>query len=222
MPIRVVSCYTYRTSVDSFWTDAHHSVNQFVAAIKERRVNGYGHVLVSGTVPLRRISDDNAHQAREWFGEMGSRILHDADLADPVILVPIPNSECTMGIQHSRTAALARAIRERSDQVPEEGVADVLRWDEPMPSASGQNGPRAPAVLYPHLRLQPTPHRRQGTHVLVDDVWTTGGHIRACAAFLSRQGIVAEFAVCAARSDPTPQDDPFQERVDELPDFVPA
>ena len=123
MPIHVVSCYTYRTSVDSPWTDPQHSVNQFVAAIKEREVNGYGHVLVNGTPPRRRICADNAHEAREWFGEMGSRILNEADLIGPIILVPIPNSGCTMRSGHSRIAALARAIQEHSNLV--EDVADV-------------------------------------------------------------------------------------------------
>ena len=75
MPIPVVSCYTYRTSVDSPWTDAHHSVDQFVDAIKEHQVNGYGHVLANGVLPKRRISATNAHEPREWFGEMGGRLL---------------------------------------------------------------------------------------------------------------------------------------------------
>ena len=219
MPIRVVSCYTYRTSIDSPWTDAQHSVNQFVAAIKERDVKGYGHVLVNGTLPKRCISAANAHQAREWFGEMGNRVLDEAGVAGPLILIPVPNSECTTEVEHSRIAPLAHEIRERSRLVQE--VADILRWDEPMPSASQEQGPRAPAELYPHLELRGTLRHRQRTHVLVDDVLTTGGHIRACAAFLASRGIEAGFAVCAARSDPAPQVNPFQDRVDELDDFVP-
>ena len=142
MPIRVVSCYTYRTSIDSPWTDAQHSVNQFVDAIKERDVRGYGRVLVNGTLPKRCISDANAHQAREWFGEMGSRVLDEAGFACPIILIPIPNSECTTEVEHSRIATLAHEIRERSGLA--QGVADVLRWDEPMPSASQEQGPRRP------------------------------------------------------------------------------
>ena len=98
----------------------------------------------------------------------------------------------------------------------------VLRWDEPMPSASQEQGPRDPAELYPHLELRGTLRHRQRTHVLVDDVLTTGGHLRACAAFLASRGVVAGFAVCAARSDPAPQVNPFQDRVDALDDFVAA
>ena len=220
MPIRVVSCYTYRTSIDSPWTDAQHSVNQFVDAIKERDVRGYGLVLVNGTLPKRCISAANAHQAREWFGEMGSRVLDEAGFAGPIILIPVPNSECTTEVEHSRIATLAHEIRERSELV--QGVADVLRWDEPMPSASQEQGPRDPAELYPHLELRGTLRHRQRTHVLVDDVLTTGGHLRACAAFLASRGVVAGFAVCAARSDPAPQVNPFQDRVDALDDFVAA
>ena len=220
MSIRVLSCYTYRTSIDSIWTDAHHSVNQFVDAIKENTVRGFGHVLVNGKPPKRHISARNAHMAREWFGEMGSRILKEADLAAPIILIPVPNSACTLDSERSRIATLAHAIRKRSDLVQD--VADVLHWDEPMPSASEHMGPRDPSDLYPHLRLRSTLRHRHRTHVLVDDVLTTGGHIRACAAFLASRGIVAKFAVCAARSDPNPQANPFRDRSDDLDDFEPA
>jgi hypothetical protein len=56
-------------------------------------------------------------------------------------------------------------------------------------------------------------------YVLVDDVVTSGGHLRACAAFLHNHGARVERAICAARSDHDPPDDPFGRRVDELPDF---
>ena len=220
MPIQVVSCYTYRTSVDSIWTDAHHSVNQFVDAIKEKAVRGFGHVLVNGQPPKRRISSSNAHKARAWFGEMGSRILMEADLTSPLVLIPVPNSACTLTSAQSRIAKLAHAIQTQCELVQD--VADVLRWDQPMPSASQRMGPRDPSDLYPHLELLGTLSQRNGTYVLIDDVLTTGGHIRACSAFLARRGVVATFAVCAARSDPNPQDNPFRDRVDELDDFEPV
>jgi hypothetical protein len=218
MPVRVVSCYTYRTSLDSPWSDAHHSVNQFVDALKGRSVRGYGHVLVNRTLPKRRMEAASAHMAIQWFGEMAAQILAEQHVNKGTVLVPIPNCDCTQAVQSSRTAALAEAVARQSDLV--EGLADVLRWDEVMPSASSEKGPRDPFILYAHLHLTDRLNTHRA-HVLIDDVLTTGGHIRACAAFLRANGAPVRLVICGARSDATPQDDPFQIRVDELDDFVP-
>src|SRR5690348_12329168 len=102
MPLRVVSCYSYRTSIDSPWTDAQLSVNQYVDALKGREVRGYGHVPVRGigvasdqVVVKRKISELNASDAVDWYGEMGARILAEADISEAV-LIPIPNCDCTI------------------------------------------------------------------------------------------------------------------------------
>jgi predicted amidophosphoribosyltransferase len=135
-----------------------------------------------------------------------------------VILVPVPNSSCTVSVANSRTAALAQAIADRSARV--HSVEDIVRWDQRMPSAHAEDGPRDPTELYPHLRLRRIPTRRHD-YVLIDDVLTSGGHLRALAAYLQSRGANVVLAVCALRADSIPQGDPFSRREDELEDFEP-
>jgi hypothetical protein len=221
MPLEVISCFSYRTSLDSPWTDAHHSVNQFVDALKDRPVKGYGHVLINGQPPKRLIEAASAIQAKGWFGEMGAQILSDKRLRNPVVLVPVPNSECTLTVRDSRTAALAHAVQERTDVV--EAIDDFVRWDQVMPSASKDDGPRHPAILFPHLRIRGRQAiRSKCSYVIIDDVLTSGGHLRAVAALLRSKGARVAFAICGARADSVPQTNPFERRIDELEDFEPS
>lgn len=221
MPLRVVSCFTYRTTIDSPWTDAEYSVNQFVDALKERSVRGYGHVrLDPSSATKQRIDADTAHLACDWFGQMGAQILNKAEIGSDLVLVPVPNSDCVRSVAQSRTVVLAEAVKQHSPLVNR--VADILCWDQPILSASLERGSRNPSVLYPHLMLRAEARvQTKRPHVLIDDVLTTGGHIRACAAFLRHHRVRVVLVIVGARSDPTPQDDPFARRRDELDDFTP-
>jgi adenine/guanine phosphoribosyltransferase-like PRPP-binding protein len=215
MPLKVVCCFSHRTSVDTTWTDEQHSVNQFVDAIKDRPIKGYGHVQLHGESTKREISSATRAQATGWFGQMAAQILNDHRVVR-AILVPLPNSDCAVGVPASRTAALASAVASSSDAV----VADILRWDQVWPSASEQGGTRDPAILYRRLtlvgRIQP------GPCVLIDDVLTSGGHLRAAAHVLASLGADVVLAICAARADQEPTSHPFEMRIEEYEDFDPA
>jgi hypothetical protein len=217
MPIRSISFFTYRTR-GSDWSAPQLGVLRFIRALKQRDLGGCGDVLVNGREPKRRLMQQNATVAFDWFAEMAVPLLREELGTLRVALVPIPNCDCTTAVLASGTSALADAVRTRAAAVI---VSDVLRWRQKMPSARSGQGPRDPALLYPNLRLRPgwTPHPRP--HVLVDDVVAGGGHLRACAAFLHAHGANVQLAIAAAKADWDPPDDPFQRRVEEYPDFEP-
>lgn len=159
MALRVFSCFTHRTSIDSVWSDAHFSANQFVDALKERPVNGYGHVLVNGTLPRRRIGQENAYEAAQWYGEMAAKILLDHGYGGEWVLVPVPDCKCAIGgSARPRTLTLAKAAALQMSAGTR--AIDLLRWDQPIRSASQEGGPRDPSVLYGHLTARGASARR--------------------------------------------------------------
>jgi len=54
------------------------------------------------------------------------------------------------------------------------------------------------------------------------DVMTSGGHTRAVAAYLLASfRIDVVLAICGARADSVPRDNPFEQSIDTLEDFEP-
>jgi hypothetical protein len=221
MPIRSVSFYTYRTSGRG-WTAPQIGVLRFVRAIKKQPLAAKpggpdsGYLLVNGTEPKRLLRPKNANEAFDWYAEMATKWIRTELGTMRVVLVPIPNSDCTQLVAASRTRALADAIIEH---VSAPIVADVLRWRHVMVPAH-RGGPRTPELLYPELRLKPpnwTPTVRP--HVLIDDVSTSGGHIRACAALLVSRGANVALAISGAQAEQLFTGDPYGPRITDHPDF---
>jgi hypothetical protein len=191
------------------------SVNQFVDAIKGDPVKGYGHVEVKK--PYRRkINQDNNGQAAVWFGEMAAGLLASEPFTNP-ILVPFPNSKCAIGTPVSRTKVLADSIVKAGYTAE---IADILRFTEALPSANRENGSRDPKVIYPKLVIVGT-IRKLRTYVVVDDVLTSGGHVRAGVTALKKAGANVRLVVCAVSAEQTPSPAPFERVRRELEDFEP-
>jgi predicted amidophosphoribosyltransferase len=76
-----------------------------------------------------------------------------------------------------------------------------------MTSAHSASGSRDPALILPRLVVtKPSP---AGAYILVDDVYTSGGHMRACEAKLRENGISVWAAIAAARTNDVEEQYPF-------------
>jgi predicted amidophosphoribosyltransferase len=137
-----------------------------------------------------------SEQALNWFGDLSAETLRVMDIPRPILLVPIPNSDCVLNSKaEPRTKLLATSIARRTKQVI---VADVLRWNRKLLSAH-RGGVRDRYRLADALSL--TAELPSGAScILVDDVLTTGGHVIAAASRLNAEGMSCMNALCLART----------------------
>jgi hypothetical protein len=200
MPLPVTTFCAYRTRRNGPWTDRDHAASKFIKALKEQPVSGWAYV------PVRkehvRLDAANAASAPDIFAEQATHGMKWEEVG-PLMLVPIPDSSCTMSTTHPpRTIKMALALLRCIESV-DAIVADVLRWSEAMMPAHVGLGTRDPQDLFRRLRLRgPVPADRRV--MLIDDVIASGSHVRAAAAFLESAGATIVSAICAARADDSP------------------
>ena len=185
MPIPVVAFCTYLTSVENSWRNDDYNAADFVNALKNRNIRGnYAYCKVRGT--WHKFDDGNRENAVGWFAQMAADFLSENGPKPPFVLVPVPGSKADVKFKGTnRTTTLAEAIaNEYGNGIV---VKDVLRFNQPMQSASDEGGPRDAETIYANLTLI---GRLSGKRVvLVDDVRTSGGHFAGCAAKLLVDGV---------------------------------
>jgi hypothetical protein len=213
VPIKTVSLFTYRTGGGTtLWTPPQLGVLRFKEALKGEAVGAASSIRVCGR--MCEMGPKNRAQAFEYFGEMALEVLEDELATSRVILVPVPDSKSTLTTAACRTAKMANALAAESEAI----VADVLRW-EAAHTPARRGGDRAATVLYTRLRMRGTIPIHGRPFVLIDDFTASGGHIRACAAYLRARGADVRLAICAGKTD-TPPADVFERRIDNYEDLV--
>ena len=218
MTIPVLSRCNYLTFVQETgdaWRNEDHNASKFVKAVKGDELNGYAYVPVAGE--QRRLSNSNRDEVYGWWAVWAADQIQSCCSEGGILLVPVPGHADTVGKAATTGAparlaeALAAALRERA------GVYDVLRWDQVMVPARKRKGPRDAEVLLSHLRLDGEVPGRPV--VLVDDVCTTRGHLRACATALAERGVEVVLAMCAGRTTWEQTADPFEVEPENLGDL---
>lgn len=188
------------------------SVFHFVKALKGDALNNSAEIPMLTGSPLRYLNRDNQVEAFDIFAEMVAPTRPEK--RPTVVLVPIPGCKaiCADDVRRGTTYRMAEAIGQRLGVK----VEPCLWWSEPMLSSHRENGPRDPAILVPKLVLGAVP---TGSVVLVDDVLTSGGHLRAAHCMLRRAGARVLFGVCAAKQRDAEEGDMFKRVEHELEEF---
>jgi hypothetical protein len=181
--LRVVSLCSYLTG-DLKARPIDWPAIKMVKALKGDPINGYFDLSVDGV--SHRFNKDNVSQFLEIVPRaMASAIL--SRIEGTAILVPIPNSHVLRPDEPNfSTLKLATGIAAASDGCLKAAVALVFK--EPQEKAR-KGGPRSAAHLEEAYRII---GNVEGPIVLVDDVWTLGGHLKAACWKLasSRRSVI--------------------------------
>jgi hypothetical protein len=197
--------YASYSRQDYAWRPDDYGVNRVVKALKGERINGYADVRGADGI-VRRITAGGREAALATFVAWGVTQVPNA-FALPVILVPVPCSQCVQFQNASAPRAMADSLAARFN-----GWALVgpwLRFERPMPS-SHTGGGRNQAAIEGALVVDTAAVVRDSNVVLIDDVKTTGAHLRACAAALRKAGCRVHTVLVAASTVWQPVADPYR------------
>ncbi len=201
----------YLTSAVPAMRGADYNATLLVHAVKGKSISQkqFASVKIAGSSVM--ITDANKDRAMDWFGEWAAQVVRSLGWS-PKVLVPIPNTSALVGSAAvPRTTLIAQAIRRAMGGAAT--VSDVLRWNR-VRSRSTDLASRRPELLYPDLQL--VGKVAQGTVVLVDDVFTSGGHAIAAAWRLQDLSCFPSALVACGRTEHAQLDNPFAVAVQEL------
>lgn len=182
----------------------HFHTNRIVSAIKGRSFKGFTKLVVGG-LPCS-LDEQHADKAIDWAAERLAEQIA-SEYAGYIAIVPVPGHECvTPGeVCAQRLFKLATAIANqinaagsrRADPVP------LLHWDAPQPSTHAGGGTRDVTKIIPHYRTDAGHSFQLGYRkvILIDDVVTSGAHLRAAEHHLRVANVnVLDVAFAVART----------------------
>lgn len=208
--VHTLGAYASYSYDEHEWRREDYDINKFVKSLKGENFTGYANMRdVNGI--NRRIIDSDPSAALAYFAAWGAQLINDM-AAGGIVLVPVPSSQCVSHEAVSTPYTMANAL-----QAIVGNHVRVERWlcfaQSMTPSHAG--GTRDSNTLASAMRVAPA-SRGESHVILVDDVMTTGGHLKACASVLRDRGVCVDAAIVAARTVWAPHETPLQIAVEDL------
>lgn len=176
----------YRSKSDEWtdeWQDIDYKARNLIKAVKQAPFNGHSDFAKRGG-GTSRIED--TPEGRAIAMAASGRTLADAIQAagyENGFCIPIPSST---HVDPSCEFTGSRLVTAIQDAAPTLIAKPVLYFDQPMPSSS-KGGGRNEAAILGHLRA--TSLISIDKAVVIDDVYTTGAHMRATVRYLRNAGV---------------------------------
>lgn len=183
MPLRVESMMQYLTAPVPEMRDRDYASLMVVKAVKGRPPGGRPTTLTFSNTSYAFGPNNPGPAVDLWLAWAADRLQGQLPMG-PLVLVPVPNATAVHGSPPNFATALL-AGRVANAVGPRAKIATELWWDQEMERAH-EGGPRFAEHVFPHLVAERSPER--GPRVLLDDVLTSGGHLRASAAKLRQIG----------------------------------
>lgn len=213
MTIDLHSAVYYRAKSDTWttkWTDADFAARNLVQAVKGKDFNGYTDVTINRK--NYRIENNVAgRRAAHAFAAVSLANRIHAHGINCAAIIPIPSSaHCNPNEMY-----VGRLLAENIQlKLPTLQVRPELFFNTPMPK-SAQGGGRNPQAILANLRANDLAGVQ--TAILLDDVYTSGAHVKAATWFLRAQGINVEHAFVVGRTAWDQPPDMFQPASETIP-----
>lgn len=207
----------YLTRVEGLtWRDADWAARFYALMLKGdpeklKKVRSYQDLPIGFGGTQERVQRNNVGIARvrRHFGGWATRTIRGWGIDAPVI-IPVPNSHVTADVAEFPTLQIAAAVGQAFGG--DARVLPVLRFQEAM-EKSHLGGTRSQTAMIANMHvLRGAP----GRAVLVDDMTTTGSHLRAARTVLENAGYQVEHTVVGARCDADQLANPFVVQSEDL------
>lgn len=165
----------------------------FIKALKNEPMKGYADIPdIDGST--RRIDKNNRGPAFTTFAKWAALEIQKLGIENPT-LVPIPSSSHVDPTADFTALRMCRAINAvASNAFP---VLPCLVQKEAV-LGSSKGGSRKFTEIRDNLHCHTDPSGI--TAILIDDVKTSGNHLKACATILRQHGATVEHAIAAGRT----------------------
>ncbi len=162
-----------------------------------------------------RVAAGSEQLAFNIFGQWGAQVIGQWR---NTLLVAVPASSHTVFTVPFTGSRLADAVAVRLPKESNVRAAPILAFKAPMPRASaGESGGRDKVAIQNGLKCSVETLSGQ-LIVLIDDVCTSGAHLRACADFLRGLGANVDIALCLARTVQSQHPSPLNVQPEDIED----